>query len=130
MSRNVTAEPVDPAERFAVYRLCECERCRGTGKTAVGTVHGQIIPGSVGRCSICRGEGRVRQAVGYCATPEDLGAALYHWALEGEFEECPIGILDRIPEPGNPKWLVKPWLPSARNVSDAGRTLARSKHGR
>jgi len=29
-------------------------------------------------------------------------------------------------EPGE-KWIFRPWLPSARNLSDAGRTLRRSQ---
>jgi hypothetical protein len=78
------------------------------------------------RCLDCRGEGRIRQEVATCETPEAVGVALVTLAREGEFEECPIGLLDRGGEVGQ-KWLVRPWLPSARNVSDAGRTLAKSK---
>ncbi|HEY1309261.1 MAG TPA: hypothetical protein VGF24_37235 [Vicinamibacterales bacterium] len=47
-------------------------------------------------------------------------------AREGEFDECPIGLLDTQGETGK-KWLILPWLPSARNVSDAARLLAKSK---
>lgn len=43
-------------------------------------------------------------------------------AEEGEFEDCPIGILI---DGGD--WLVKPWLPSPRNVADAARVLAKAK---
>jgi hypothetical protein len=81
------------------------------------------------RCSDCRGEGRVRQELATCATPEAVGVAIVTLAREGEFEDCPLGLLDS--EAGEEstvgKWLVRPWLPSARNVSDAGRTLAKSK---
>ena len=83
------------------------------------------------RCPDCRGEGRTLQEVATCGpNPEAIGTALYTLALEGEWDECPIGILDRIPEPGNPKWLVKPWLPSARNLSDAGRQLQTARKGK
>ena len=113
--RNVTDEPLDPRERFALYRLCDCPTCGGLGKDP-----------DIGRCTDCRGEGRIRQEVAACATPEAVGVALVTLAREGEFEECPLGLLDRMGEKGK-RWLILPWLPSARNVSDAGRVLARSK---
>jgi hypothetical protein len=78
------------------------------------------------RCPDCRGEGRTRDLVATASDAESLGVALVTLAREGEWEGCPIGILDTQGETGQ-KWLVRPWLPSARNVSDAGRTLARSK---
>lgn len=122
MSRYVTEEGVRPEERFALYRLCECAACDGTGKT-----QDAWPAGTSPRCQACRGEGRTRDLVATCATPEAIGVTLYTLALEGKWDECPIGVLDRMPElqdeqPGK-KWLVKPWLPSARNISDAGRTL-------
>ncbi len=46
-------------------------------------------------------------------------------AREGEFEECPFGLLDSEGETGQ-KWLIRPWLPSARNVHEAAVTLAKS----
>jgi len=113
--RSDADSTIDPAERFEIRRLCECSECLGHGKWAGGT-----------RCSFCRGEGRILQLVATCADPEALGVALVTLAREGEFEDCPIGVLDRLGEKGL-KWLVKPWLPSPRNVSDAGRTLAKSK---
>ena len=126
LGRNVTAEAVDPAERFALYRLCDCTTCEGTGK-----VQDAFPAGTVPRCQDCRGEGRTRDLLATCASPEAFGVALYTLALEGEIDGCPIGWLDRIPdmqETVEPKaWLVRPWLPSARNVSDAGRTLANAK---
>ena len=126
MSRYVTDEAVRPEERFALYRLCPCAACNGTGKWIDG--FGIVREGQ--RCSECRGEGRTRDLVATTDSPEGIGTALYTLALEGEWDECPIGILDRMPEPGNPAWLVKPWLPSARNVSDAGRTLRQAQRGR
>jgi hypothetical protein len=51
-----------------------------------------------------------------------LGVAIVTLAGEGEFDDCPIGILE---DGGG--WLVKPWLPSPRNVADAARVLAKAK---
>ena len=110
------------AERFSLYRLCECAACDGTGKRWDYIGDSMRRP----RCPVCRGEGRERQLLATCATAEAVGVALVTLAREGEFDECPIGVLDTQGETGK-KWLVKPWLPSARNISDAGRTLARSK---
>ncbi len=53
--------------------------------------------------------------------------AIVTLGVEGELEECPLGVLDTQAEPGQRKWIVSPWLPSPRNVSDAGRVLAKSK---
>ncbi len=125
MSRNVTAEP-EPRERFALYRLCECAACNGHGKIIARGSGSLQVRLSLGRCPECRGEGRTRDLIATCATPEAVGVALVTLGREGEWDECPIGVLDTQGETGK-KWLVKPWLPSARNVSDAGRTLARSK---
>jgi hypothetical protein len=84
------------------------------------------LPDSV-RCPDCRGEGRTRELVATATDPESLGVALVTLAAEGEWEGCPLGLLDK-PDPDKPgRWLIKPWLPSARNVSDAARTLANSK---
>jgi len=117
MSRYVTENP----ERFHLYRLCDCTTCDGTGK-----VFAADPPTWVERCPDCRGEGRTRDLVATCATPEAVGVALVTLGREHEWDECPVGILDTEGETGE-KWLVRPWLPSARNVSAAGRTLARSK---
>ncbi len=115
---TVTADTQAAAERFEVYRLCECGACSGTGREISGT-----IPV---RCFHCRGEGRTRELVGTCSTPEALGVLLVTLGREGEWEGCPLGCLDTQGEPGE-KWIFKPWTPSARNVSDAGRVLANSK---
>jgi hypothetical protein len=60
---------------------------------------------------------------------EDVGATIIRLGREGEFEDCPIGLLDTMGKV-NEKWLLRPWLPSARNVSDAGRTLSRARAGK
>ena len=113
----------DPQERFRVYRLCECETCEGTGH--------ELDPGrgesATKRCSECRGEGKVKQLVATAGNAEGVGTAIIQNAREGAFAECPIGILDTEGET-HQKWLVSPWLPSARNISDAGRTLAQARH--
>lgn len=108
--------------RYRLYRLCECDECGGTGKEI--PYSNQYVTG--GRCATCRGEGRVRQLVANAASPEAVGVALVTLAREGEFSECPIGLLDAEGETGQ-RWLIRPWMPSARNVTDAARTL--SKHG-
>lgn len=122
----------DPRNRFALYRLCECPECDGKGK---GTYPMQIARWEIeygesaalsGKCPECRGEGRIRQCMAECETAEAVGVALVTLGREAEWEGCAFGLLDREGET-NQKWLVLPWLPSARNVTDAARTLARSK---
>jgi hypothetical protein len=159
-TRHVTPEP-NP-ERFRLFRLCDCPTCEGSGKAGFRERGGKWV--EVRRCLDCRGEGRVRQELATCATPEAVGVALVTLAREGEWNECPLGLLDSEPEcetcggtghipppvshvmkvhPDDPRgrchtckssgikptgtWLITPWLPSARNVTDAARTLAKSK---
>ena len=114
-------------ERFHLYRLCECTTCEGTGKEA--RPEWGVPRSHWPRCPDCRGEGRTRELVATCGTPEALGVALVTLAREGEWEGCPVGILDTQGEKGE-KWIVKPWLPSARNISDAGRTLSNARKGK
>jgi hypothetical protein len=114
--------PADPErearERYRLYRLCPCADCDGLGK---------VYAVKWARCKSCRGEGRALELLATCATPEAVGVTIVTLAREHELDECPIGLLDRMPEPGDPKWLVLPWLPSPRNVSDAGRLLQRQR---
>lgn len=111
----------DPRERFRIFVLCPCPTCKGTGKKDHPTA-GSYPP----RCDECRGEGRVRSEIASCASPEALGMAIVVLGQEGEFADCPIGILDTEGEVGK-KWLVRPWQPSAREVAEAGRVLAKSR---
>lgn len=121
------AEPEATGPRFRLYRLCACGACGGTGKGIVTHPHsGGLTPG---RCSECRGEGRVRELVAECDSPQDVGAAIVTLGREGEWLECPFGLLDTQGEVGQ-KWLISPWLPSARNISDAGRTLAGARYSK
>jgi hypothetical protein len=106
-------------ERFALYRLCECTTCGGSGK-------GIFSVGGQSKCAECRGEGRTRDLIATCATAEAVGVALVTLGREGEWEGCPVGLLDRMGAEGE-RWLLRPWSPSARNVSDAARVLAKSK---
>ena len=123
---TVTAEDENP-ERFRLFRLCDCPTCEGKGKVPRHDLDPFGKPyASFHRCEDCRGEGRVRQEIATCATPEAVGVALVTLAREGEWSECPFGLLDSEGEKGK-KWLITPWLPSARNVTDAARTLAKSK---
>ena len=129
MTRNVTSEPFDPRERFVLYRLCDCPTCEGKGKEVRRWITGGGSTRGIGhKCPDCRGEGRIRQELATCESPEAVGVAVVTLAREGEWEGCPLGLLERgVGKDGAGKWLILPWLPSARNVSDAGRTLAKSK---
>ena len=118
---NDTAD-FDPRERYALYRLCDCTTCGGRGK--VGD-YANLADGPQ-KCSICRGEGRIRQEVATCESPEAVGVALVTLAREGEFSECQFGLLDRGGEV-NAKWLVLPWPATARTVSAAGKLLRASQ---
>jgi hypothetical protein len=109
----------DPEQRYALYRLCACSRCEGRGRV-------NFDPYPPERCSQCRGEGKIKELLATAGSPQAMGLALVTLAQEGEWEECPLGLWDRQGEVGS-KWLVKPWLPSPRNVSDAGRTLRASR---
>jgi hypothetical protein len=117
--------------RYRIYRLCDCETCGGSGRRATAkSTSGRELERherSGTKCDDCRGEGRVRNRVAECETEQDLGVAIVTLGREGEFADCPIGVLDTAGEVGE-KWIVRPWLPSARNVSDAGRTLAGARH--
>lgn len=108
----------DPQQRFRIYRLCACGKCEGTGRD-METL--DPLTAHVDRCSTCRGEGKTLECVATTGTAEGVGTAIIQMAMEGEFEDCPLGIL----EDGG-SWLVKPWLPSPRNVSDAGRALGQA----
>ena len=133
-SRHVTDESHDdPEERFRLYRLCDCPTCEGKGKGR--SAYEQVESGSWkmlkrgrqdSRCPACSGEGRVRELIATCGSPEALGVAIVTLGREHEFDECPIGVLDTFGEKGE-RWLVRPWLPSARNVSDAGRVLGSAR---
>lgn len=121
-SRNVTD---DGEGRYRLYRLCECTACGGTGKET-----GPIVREGTRRCGACRGEGRTRELVASATDPQAVGVALVTLALEGEWDDgCPFGLLDSEGETGK-KWLISPWRPSARNVSDAARTLRNAQKGR
>jgi len=112
MSEQVDSAPRDEENRFRLYRLCECP----DAACDRGKVDGE-------RCPTCRGEGRVRDLVATADSPEAIGLALVTLGREGEFVDCAVGVLDVLGEPGE-RWILKPWLPSPRNVSDAGRVLA------
>jgi hypothetical protein len=74
------------------------------------------------RCPDCNGEGRTLDLVATTESPEAAGRALVELGREGEWSECPVGLLDRMGEVGQ-KWIFRPWLPSPKNVSEAGRVL-------
>lgn len=119
----------DPEQRFRIYRLCECEACNGTGKDwSDGPPDAFEYYRKRPRCTLCRGEGRVRELVATCASPEAVGVALCTLGAEGEFDDCPVGVLDTEAAVGR-KWVLRPWQasPSARNVSDAARVLATAR---
>jgi hypothetical protein len=96
VSRYVTPEVIHPAERFAVYRLCD-------------------------------GDERNLQLIATCASPEAVGVVIITLGREGEWDDCPVGVLDRMAEDDQPKWVLKPWKAAPREVSHAARVLANSK---
>ncbi len=114
-------DTMEGPEQFRLYRLCPCGDCGGSGRFRNWADHAEKK-----RCPTCRGEGKNLELVATCGTKEAVGTALVTLTEEGEFDECPFGLMHR-PQGEKGRWLLKPWLPSARNVSDAGRTLARSK---
>ena len=131
-STHSEVEMEDP-EAYRLYRLCPCGECNGTGKldrdeaAAYADKVGKkfvrdLPPGGKLRCPACRGEGRTLELVATAGSKEAVGVALVTLALEDEWDECPFGLMHR-PEGETGKWLIKPWGPSPRNVSDAGRTL-------
>ena len=125
MSLRNSEPDFDPRERYALYRLCDCTTCGGKGRlwTIENRPQGS---GKSERCPECRGEGRIRQEVATCESPEAIGVALVTLAREGEFSECQFGLLDRGGEV-NAKWLVLPWPATARTVSAAGKLLRASQ---
>jgi len=116
---HFTTADEDDQRRFRVYRLCICPACGGRGR-------GRAPEKPSFRCENCRGEGRIRERVATADTEGGVGVAICTLAREGEFEDCPIGILDTQGETGK-KWLILPWQPSPRNVSDAARVMAKSR---
>ena len=118
MDEDFTCNP----ERYRIFVLCDCEGCGGAGRQRNWVDHSEKR-----RCPTCRGEGRVRREVATAPSPEALGVALVTLGREGEFTDCPVGVLDSEGATSE-KWIIRPWLPSARNVSDAGRVLAKSRH--
>jgi hypothetical protein len=117
--RNVTADPDSP--RFRLYRLTECRQCGGTGKVPA---EGRTVQ----RCGLCRGEGRDREIVAEAPDEASVGVALIQCAGEGEWldeagDPMPFGLFDAEQR----KWLVLPWLASARNVRDAAKLLGSQK---
>jgi hypothetical protein len=111
-------------------RLCPCETCGGIGKTMTENDRYRSPSTRKGqRCHTCRGEGRTLEEVATCPTEAAVGLALIQLGREGEFDECPFGLIDSEGEVGL-KWLVSPWLPSPRNISDAGRVLRSAQTGK
>ena len=86
--------PRCPEERFRLYRLCP----------------GDTEP----------------ELIATCGTPEAVGVALVTLGREGQWDplsgDCAVGILDTEGETGR-KWIIRPWLASPKNMSDAGRVL-------
>lgn len=99
-ARYVTSEAYDPRDRFGLYRLCDCPTCEGKGKEIDWD---PFTHNSAPRCPDCRGEGKIRQELATCETPEAVGVALVTLAREGEWETedgqpCALGLLDREPD--------------------------------
>lgn len=118
---TVRGPEIQDPEAYRLYRLCQCETCKGTGKRPTALA---LPNAAAARCPDCRGEGRSLDLVATAGTKEAVGVALVTLAGEGEWDECPFGLMHR-PEGEKGRWLLKPWGPSARNITDAARTLAK-----
>lgn len=129
---STPSEPeMEEDDRYRLYSLCSCEKCGGSGKDyGSPTVHVSGAPKATAptRCKDCRGEGRTLSLIATATSKEAVGVALITLAEEGEWEgDCPLGLMDR-PAGEKGRWLIKPWQASPRNISDAGRTLAKARH--
>jgi hypothetical protein len=152
--RYVTDEAVDPRERFSLYVLCDCPTCEGRGK-GVDVLAG--VPARCpdcrgeGRTRVELASCESAEAVGVALITL---AREGEW-LDADGNPCAFGLLDRLPEcetcggdgrvmnlqsgtepcgtckgsgvKPSGTWLILPWLASPRNVTDAARTLAKSK---
>ena len=74
----------------------------------------------------CRSHDGTLTLVATCGTEEAVGVTICTLGREHEFDDCALGVLDEMGEKGE-RWIVRPWEASAKNTSDAGRVLARSK---
>lgn len=74
---------------------------------------------------LCPGETEP-ELIATCESEAAVGVTLCTLGREEEFDGCPVGVLDTMGEI-NQKWIVTPWLPSPRNLSDAGRMLRRAR---
>jgi hypothetical protein len=77
----------------------------------------------------CRDHAGSLSLIATCGTPEAVGVAIITLGREREFEDCALGILDVLGEKGE-RWVLQPWEASAKNVSDAGRTLRKARFKR
>lgn len=127
--RYVTGRPDADTARFRLYRLCKCAACFGIGKVSTETESQDEVTFGIIRCPDCRGEGRTLQVVASATDAESIGVALVTLSQEGEWDECPLGLYDGEADPGG-KWLIRPWLPSPRNVTDAAKLLRSQQKGK
>jgi hypothetical protein len=88
----------DPEQRYRIYRLCP----------------GESEP----------------ELMWTCASEEAVGVAICTGGREGEFDpsngDCSIGILDTFAPPGE-RWILRPWLANAANLSAAGKMLGTAR---
>jgi hypothetical protein len=79
---------------------------------------------------VCPGE-TTPELVATCGSPEALGVAIVTLGREQMFKDCALGVLHVEGEPGE-RWLQTPWRAMPKEVSAAGRVLARArkKHDR
>lgn len=122
-----TPLPAEMEEQYRLYRLCPCGKCSGTGKTL--EIEGDFVTAMTSktkRCGSCRGEGRTLELVATCGTKEAVGVALVTLTEEGEWDECPFGLMHR-PAGQTGRWLLKPWPASPRNVTDAARLMQKQR---
>lgn len=74
----------------------------------------------------CRTHEGELQLLATCGSEAAVGVTICTLGREHEFENCALGIIDEMGEKGQ-RWILRPWEASAKNASDAGRVLAKSK---
>lgn len=112
----------------------KCPECRGEGRVRQEVVSARTEAGVGVALVTCAREGEwegcafgLLDRTPPCEECDGSGIMEYEESREGTLvrETCAVCKGSGVKPTGT--WLLNPWLPSARNVTDAARTLARSK---